>query len=308
MDESLDEKPEEQRRNVEKEFWDRHQNRCGFASQYKPLLEAVVQRVRAVAEKDNLDGWSYEEKLHEAEEVVEDVTDALKAYWKDAPNEKFWYGFHDSQLIERPEEWTDASPIDPDQLDAATARYLERPWMQINLLDWYLLSAFISDELLRLMDGIKSGSAIGSPNWAYVLSGGKYLNTLLWRLGLGLLKFALRWLLLPAVAGLAYYIGYVTAAMWILGLFGLLVVIRIVFLPSRYIRRRARKRQVAELEDKLKRPIQIYQSSHTRTLNPTLLRERIANAEREGALVRPAVYSILDRAIARDSAVFTTTV
>jgi hypothetical protein len=301
----MDEPPEDQRRSVEREFWDRHQNRCGFASQYKPLLQAAVERVRGVAERDNLDAWGYEEKLREAEEVIEDVTDALRAFWKEPPDDKFWYGFYDSQLFERPEAWTDASPIDPGRLDAATARYLDRPWLQVNRLDWYLLNGFVSNELLRLMDGIKSGSATGQINWAYVFSGGKYLTTLYWRLGLRVVKLAASWILLPALAALAYYVGYINVAKSTLGLFGILVILRAIFLPGRFMRRRAQKRQAAELQDKLKRLIQIYQSCNASTLNPTLLRERIADAERGDVLVRPAVYSILDRAIAKDPAVFT---
>jgi hypothetical protein len=306
MDEMLDETPEDQRRSVEKEFWDEHQKRCGLGSQYKPLLKPLVQTVRAVAEKENLDRWDYEQKLCEADEVLEDVTDALRAFWKAPPDNKFWYGFHDSQLIENPEEWTGASPIDSSRLYMATARYLERPWMQVNLLDWYILNGFVLDELLRLADGIKSGSSIGSINWAYILSGGKYLKTLWWKFVLGAAKFALSWLLLPALAALAYYLGYKTVANWTLGLFGLVVVIRVILLPARYVGRRARKRQMGELSDKLKRLIQIYQSCNASTLNPKLLRERILEAERTEALIKPAVYAILDRAITRDPAVFTT--
>src|ERR687892_1560875 len=305
MRQTFEASPEEERRNVEREFWARHQGKCGIASQYKPLLNALLHRVRIMADEQHLDAWTYETKLREAEEVLEDVTFALKANWNDAPDGKFWFGFDACQLVERPECWNGASPISPHLLDAATARYLERPWLQVNRLDWYIINGFLSDEILRSMDAIKSGAATGQINLAYLLSGGKYFGTICWRVGLGLGKFVASWILLPAVAGFAYYLGYNNAAKWILMLFGILVTLRIILLPGRFVRRRAQRRKAAEWDDKLKRLMQIKQSCQANALNPTLLRERIAEAERGETLVSPAVYSILDRAIARDTAVFT---
>jgi hypothetical protein len=305
MRQVFEESPEESRQSVEREFWARHQAKCATGSQYKSLLDALVRRVRVLAEEQHLDTWSYETKLREAEEVLEDVTFALKANWNDAPDGKFWYGFDLSQLAERPGCWNDASPISPSLLDAATARYLERPWLQVNRLDWYIINGFLSDEILRTIDAIKSGAATGQINFAYLLSGGRYFGTICWRVGLGFAKFVASWILLPAVAGFAYYLGYNNAAKWILVLFGILVALRIILLPGRFVRRRAQRRKAAEWDDKLKRLMQIKQSCHANTLNPTLLRERIAEAERGETLVSPAVYSILDRAIARDTAVFT---
>lgn len=305
MRQTFEESPEEEWRNVEREFWARHQRKCGSASQYKPLLNALVQRIRMMAVEQHLDVWTYETKLREAEDVLEDVTFALKANWNDAPDGKFWYGFDLSQLAKRPECWNDASPINPSLLDAATAHYLERPWLQVNRLDWYIINGFLSDEILRAMEAIKSGAATGQINFAYLLSGGKYFGTIYWRVGLGFAKFVASWILLPAIAGFAYYLGHNDAAKWILVLFGILVVLRIILLPSRLVRRRARRRKAAEWEDKLMRLTQIKQSCEANTLNPTRLRERIAEAERGETLVSPAVYSILDRAIARDTAVST---
>lgn len=305
MDELLDETPEQQRHAIEKEFWRRNDFRLGFASQYKPLLESLLRNVRARADDKGLNAWEFEQDLQEAEEIVEGIADALRAFWDDAPDDKFWYGFHDGQLIERPSEWTDASPIDPARLDAATARYLERPWLQSNRLEWYLLNGFIVDEMLRLVDGIKSGTAFGTINWAYLLSGGRYFPALWWRLGLAALKFTLNWLLLPGLAAVAYFYDYIVAAKWLLGIFGVLVVLRILFLPIRFMRYRTRKRETSEYQGKLNQLIQIHQSVSASTLNPTRLRERLIEIEKEDTLVRPAVYSILDRAIARDPAVFT---
>ncbi len=162
--------------------------------------------------------------------------------------------------------------------------------------------------MFRFQDGLLSGSALGETNWAYQLSKKTIMSTLLWRLGLGTAKFALNWLLLPALAAVAYYyFDYILAAQLILGMFGVLVIFRIIFFPSRFMRKRERKRQFAELQDGFNQLVRIQvMVNDCSTLNPTVLREQLNGTEREGALVvRPAVYSILDRAIARDPAVFT---
>jgi len=307
MDWMLEETQDKQRQTIEEEFWRRHQDRLEWRSQYKPLTNIVLQKAQTLADKEGLDASGFEEKLHEAESIVEDITEALRAFWEDPPDDKFWYRFDNSQLINRPEEWTAASPINPTALDAATSRYLERPWMQSNLLDWYLLNGFLTDEMFRFQDGLLSGSALGETNWAYQLSKKTIMSALWWRVGLGTAKFALSWLLLPALAAVAYYFDYILAAQLILGMFGVLVIFRIIFFPSRFMRRRERKHKIAELRDGFDQLVGIQvRVNDCSTLNPTVLREQLNETEREGALVvRPAVYSILDRAIARDPAVFT---
>ena len=179
MDWMLEETQDKQRRAIEEGFLSRHKDRLKWSSQYKPLTNIVLQKARTVADEEGLDALGFSEKLDEAESIVEDITLALRAYWEDPPDEKFWYRFDGSQLIDRPKEWTAASPINPTALDAATARYLERPWMQSNLLDWYLLNGFLTDEMFRFQDGLLSGSALGETNWAYQLSKKTMMSTLL---------------------------------------------------------------------------------------------------------------------------------
>ena len=306
MDKSLDKAPEEQQRSVEKEFWRRNEFRLGSFSQYKPILESLLRNVRELVNNEGLDVSEFKRNLQEAEEIVNDITQALRAFWNDAPDDQYWYGFHERQLAERPTEWTDASPIDPTVLDAATARYLDRPWLQSNLLDWYLLNGFIVDEILRLADSVKSGFVLGKIDWAYVLSEGRSFAQLRWRLGFTAIKFSLKWLLLPGLAAVAYLNYFETAAMWILGVFGILLVVRMFFLPRRFKQYRDRKQVTADAEGKLKQLIKIHKSISVNTLNPTRLRQRLIEAENEGTLVHLAVYCILDRAIVRDPAVFTT--
>lgn len=154
---------------------------------------------------------------------------------------------------------------------------------------------------LTLIEGI----AFGTINWAYVFGGGSQEKMLFWRVGLAIAKFCLRWLALPGVAGLLYYWGYVGAAKWVLGGYGVYIAFHIVLFSWRYMNRRRLRKQYADLEGKLKRLIQIYQSVDASTLNPTRLREQIADLEKEETFFKPAVYAILDRAIQRDPTMLT---
>jgi len=297
---------EELRRSSVKDFWDRNEKKCEIGTQYRPLFKALLERVEAFAQSEGLDPHEFETKLWEAEEIIENITYAFKSHWRESPDNEFWFLFYDDQLTERPEEWNDDSPIDPSSLDTATARYLERPWLQINLLDWYILNAFIKDELLRLAAGIRTGTLFGQFNLAYALSGGSQLKMLAWKPVLAILKFLMNWILLPAIVAALFYFKYETAAWWVLGFFGVLVFFWIIFLPRRIMRWRALKKVKENANDILTRLIQIRVLCQNDTLNPTHLKNQIAKAEKEAPLLKPAVHAILDRAIERDPSVFTT--
>ncbi|MGF1610712.1 MAG: hypothetical protein ACFCUQ_15020 [Kiloniellales bacterium] len=176
--------------------------------------------------------------------------------------------------------------------------------MQLNLLDWYILNGYIFDEVARLAEGIKSGEAVGIINWAHVLAEGDLGKTYYWRAAFQLSKFAVRWLLIPGIVFAVYYAGYQEAAMWMAFPYGVYLLIHIALFPRRYLKRKAVAKALEGQERTLRALINVYQSSSTEILHPSRLRELIARTEAEEVFFRPAVYSILDRAIARDPAVF----
>lgn len=291
--------------SVDEEFWDRNDYRCNAGSDFYPLYKELVSKVRTFAESNNLNANAYRLKLNESEGILDNIANALKAWWSNAPDDRFWYGFHETQLTSKPEEWTGVSPIDPGLLDCATARYLERPWMQMNTLDRYILLGFVADAIYRISDSLLSGSIIGKTNWAYILSGGKLLNTILWGLGINIIKFMAIWVLLPIIAGIAYYLNYFDVALWIFGIYCLVVIYRLATFPKRFMYRRKLKHDAESATEKLRQLINIYRSIDVYTVNPNSLRARISEAEKNGVLFMPAVYSIVDRSIMRDPSAFT---
>jgi hypothetical protein len=291
---------------IDREFWERKDYKnSDSGSEYRLIYEALIPKVRAKALEEDLDDWLYKEKLRKASDIIDDIAYALKSNWNDAPDDRIWFYPTDLCLSERPEEWTDASPISSSMLDAATARYLKEPWMQLNRIDWYILNGFIYDELARLSDGIKTGLAVGDTNWAYIFSGGSRGKTLIWQISFALIKFIFRWLLLPAVAAIGYYFGYTMFAKWVMIIFGVYIAVYILMFPGRYIQGRKKRKQYSDLLEEFKKMFQIWQCSNVTTLNPTRLKEQIANFEKVEIYFKPAVYSILDKAIERDPSVFT---
>ena len=294
-------------REIERAFWQKlteDQGEDRYFSQYRIVFENLIPKVRQSAKNEHLSKIEYELKLKEAKEVVDDIALALSAGWKEKKEGWIWFQPTLDCLKFRPDSWWDASPVNKSQLDAATVRYLQRPWMQLNLLDWYILNGYVFDELARVSDSIKSGEAIGIINWAYLFSGGDFEKTIYWRAAFQLLKFVARWILGPAVIILVFYFGYQQVANWLAVFYGLYLLIQVAFFPRRYLRRKAVQKQLNDLEDKLRRLINVYQSSSVEIFNPSRLRELIAKTESEEVFFRPAVYSILDRAIERDAAVF----
>jgi len=194
--------------------------------------------------------------------------------------------------------------VDPGELERATAEYLKLPWMQLDLIDWYLLNAFVFDAIARLQDEALSGSVLGRINWSYILAEGRIHKLLLYRFGFGLLAFCVRWLLLPAAIVYLLYRGRNDLLPWIAAPYGVYVLYRLATLPARILRRRQEKSVLAGIDTTLKQMIAAYQTATARTFNPTRLQEQVRLAEGPATYFRPAVHSVLARIIERDASVF----
>src|SRR3546814_3556387 len=66
--------------------------------------------------------------------------------------------------------WRDGSPVDADALNRAVIRYFERPWMQSNTLEGFILQGYLFDSMARLRRDAMNGSLFGMTNWAYIFS------------------------------------------------------------------------------------------------------------------------------------------
>ncbi len=294
---------------IERDFWEtfneRHTNdEYSSHSQYRIVFDHLIPKIRRSAEKDCLSADGYDLRLQEAEQIVDDIAFALSVRWREQKQGWIWFNPTVNNLNLRPDTWDDVSPVDTSRLDNVTARYLQRPWMQLNLLDWYILNGYVFDEAARLADAIKSGQAIGITNWAHIFSDGDIVKTIYWRAAFQIAKFLARWILVPAIIIAINYVGFHETAKWIAIPYGIYLIIHVTLFPRRYFRRKALTKELKEWQDSLECLVRIYQSSSSEVFSPSRLRDLTANSESGHLVLRPAVYSILDRAIERDPSVF----
>jgi len=289
------------RSDIVQRFWQENEERCGRLSEFTVILKDIIDCAHILADNEGLSPEEFESQLWEAEGIVDAISDALKYHQTDPPKCKFWSGFHASSLTQRPDDWSDVSPINPVDLDLATARYINCPWLQSDAIDWYLINAFMLDEILRYEDDFRSGKVLGRIDWAYKLGGGQFPYVLIWRTAFVTLNVVFGWLLLPGITIAALVYDYTTLAAITGGAFSVVMLVRLILFPNRFSAWLARRRLKKHLEAKLKHILDLYDTNiSVATINPTLLKERMQGVERDFPFVRPVFYSILDRAIERD--------
>ena len=279
----------------------------GETSQYARLFEYLVPRIRESAEKDELSGVQYDDRLQEAEKVIDDLAGALQAHVEERTPGVIWSAptldelkFRDRDSVAN--NWSDASPVDTSLLDKATGAYLERPWMQLNYLDWCILNGYIFDEAARLGEGMESSKAAGSIDWGYLFSGGDVGKQIFWRTVFGISSFLFRWLLIPLAIAAIYFLESQEIGTWIAVLYSIYLVIHTATSQKHGLSRNALI-QFIDRRKKLDDLTRIYQDSSVDLIHPKRLLDLISKAEIQRAVLRPAVYSILDRAVERDGAV-----
>lgn len=200
--------------------------------------------------------------------------------------------------------WRGPSPVNTGAVSNLMASYFKVGWFQSNLFEWCALNGILFDEASRFSEEYKTGALTGSPNWAYIFSGGNDEKALFMRLGISISVFCLRWIVPPAVVFILAAYRLETAAFWVAGAYALYVLVRLGTFPSRFMRGR-RLQQATEKLGRLGKAM-VDASSHASSsvVNPSRLKVLITEAESLGAVYPSVVHSIVDRAIQRDTAVF----
>ncbi|MEX1205659.1 MAG: hypothetical protein WEB85_10445 [Dongiaceae bacterium] len=313
-------------------------------SQCQRVLQAwfpVLRKLAAEKAPDN--EWQYKRIVDDATEILRDLKGALSRHVKSSdspfirnPEEKaklakrekehngtLWYVPDRWSIRDRPDHWDEASPVSPRYLVAALGKYLARPELQHDLIDWACTNALLFDELARTADGIKSGIAFGKINWAYTLGDGKELTMAWATLGLLFLKFFLRWLL-PAtlVAGLIYF-AWFTAAAIVGATWAVYMLYRLLTYPARRKEHKTQANQLAKYMVAIHRMSAAWVFASSDVVHPGRLRELVISAEGAGTVYppihlmswgvtsitaegagivyRPILHSLLDRMIQRNS-------
>lgn len=302
------------RKIVERWGDDYGQNQCRrILSDWRPILlkhaEVVWKDVYGATDNDFV--FEFERQCYSANKILEDIQFGLLSHvtseWREENVGTLWYVQSHHNVNTRPDNWTHCSPVGASRLVQATASYLEKPWLQHNFIDWAIINASLFNEFVSLNDDLKSGLLLGKINWAYLIAGEVFEKQVLWEVGLALLGFLVRWIVPPAAVIALLILDYKKAAAILGGLWAIYVLLRFVGLIVGWGERRVQRTQVKKNTEMLDALIAVWLFTNSDVINPKRLREILVEADQRGVGfgVPAVVYSLVDRAIERDPAVFT---
>lgn len=259
-------------------------------------------------ERAGCDDELFRREIWEAVDVLREIQSAITPIGVDSKGEgnqryawpRLWVWPSEDAVITPPKHWIGRSPISVDHLDKAIAKYLKRPWLQHDIIDASVINALLFTALAEFAEQVRIGTATGTPNWSYILSGGNELAQLGWAVSLAIIGFLARWVILPAIAIGLIVFDLQTAAIVVFGLWGLYILYRILMIPTRWRLRKARRAASAKADEIIHAITHAWSASRGSTINPSTLKELVREAEGQGAIFRPVLHTLIDRAIQRD--------
>jgi hypothetical protein len=253
------------------------------------------------AERLGQDTHKYEEEVSDIASVLKDIQMAMSSI-ASVRNVS-------ADAVDRIWSWPDnplysggaaASRDNSNALERPLAEYLNRPWLQHNLIDASAINALLFEKLAYLSYQMRSGELTGIPNWGAVLGGGNLLAEMVLNLVLPPIRFFLRWLMLPLVAWALISFGYERPAIVTIAIWSLYLLFRLIRTPARWRKRKA-ARETSDVADKYFHALSnAWVASCGPMINPSRLRELILIAEGCGTALPPILHTIIDRAIQRD--------
>jgi hypothetical protein len=241
------------------------------------------------------------DQIWRVRQIVRDLFDALhctalSSFAKEEERPRF-YWHHQAFDLFRTEDATRGFDIDRGALLSVASNYLSKPEIRTDRLDWILLDAIVFHELDAYAHHVFTTRAGTGLNWAAAFSPRNQLqyfalSVLFWIVGI-LLRYA-------APLALAYYLyihEHPTGAIVTVGIWALLAIWRAATAPFRWRARRRARKLLQHLGD-------LYAVLGSNTISPTLWKKMLEAAVADGVVLDGAVFTIIDRAIARDATAF----
>jgi hypothetical protein len=264
----------------------------------RPFVEpiwhgSILPSLKANALSEKWTAEQFRERCIRALRVTVDLFYALhinagSSYAK-ATEKPQYYWIHQNFNILRTNDATRGMSIQKDEMLRVAADYLSHPEIRTNKFDWLLLDAIVFTELDAFafhFSGFAATLANGNP--------AKYFALMALFKVVGV---ALGYLLLPAIAYFAFSSGHETTSWSIAGLWVVSVVWSLIGLPFRWRARRKKKALLNQMLD-------LYRVLGDSTISPRLLKGALEKAATEGVVLDGAVFSIVDRIVARDATTF----
>jgi hypothetical protein len=263
------------------------------------LLERVQRRRGTYATAGD-----YEEEIDDVVWILEWLRNAFSANIDrtlcDTVQEAIWIWPSEKQLLFPPDTWRrrSNSPADTENLKKYLSEYVERPWLQHNVIDGAAINALLFSALSHAMDLYRMG-AFGPTDWVHFLWKSGSRMRPFWRhlAGLCIGKIVipfLKWLLLPTIAAVLMWTQYDMPAEVIFGVW----IVFLLFSLGTLKRGRSQKKDADRSVGAMRLA---WQCSCAEVINPSRLRELVVDAEHKGAIDYPTVlHTLIDRAILRD--------
>ncbi len=269
---------------------------------YRQYFETIRAAVRAASEAERLTPQDYADRLLRASEIGSEITWALIRSDDEKTRHQFWLPSSTNDAL-RTTKWTGPSPASPEDLAAAASKYLEAPWMQANLVDWYLINGLVFDAYARSFDAVASGKAFGRTPLSYALAGDLQKATV-YGAGIAVAGFAARWVLPPLLMLGLYGFSFEKAIPWIAVPWAVYAAFRLVLAPFQLWQWHKRRQQAKQFQAILEGYASIYETVRSASFSPSRLRNQIRKLQGERTMLPPVVHSLVARLVQRDAHLF----
>ena len=309
----------------------------GNYDQMRMVMYQLATSALAETIKTGGDGYAYQDRLAEAYDILYDLwstltTDELKG-WNDHGKE-----LTDEQKKARQSAkltlWRRRDPLqgyregfesdyqtnfDKEMFDDTAARYLARPWMRTAHLDWVFVDASITRELSVFGEEVKRQympgrrDMLGAFHHRYFATKGNLAEMAKpdWEGRLTYLFWYVAFVFAVPIGAIwaAFHYDWTTTGLWLAGIYGVLLLIEFGTMAFHLVRRgiraaRGLPKPGTKAQELYAAMYQVWPLLKGPVVNPTLVRAEMSKTAADGAGWDSVAYSIVDRVIAQDAAVW----
>lgn len=207
----------------------------------------------------------------------------------------FWY--HRRIDIKTIDDKKRGFEIDREQLSQAATSYVSSPDAQSNRMDWLLLDTLVFADIEKALESYKENMTAMGARVAESIAEGNVFKYAFWRVLFFALGIFVSFVAMPLGAYYLLQIGHENAALGVFGIWVLFTLWWLVTLPIRWKAKGKFWKAFKKLSD-------VYTLLGESTISPRKLKDAIDAATALGCHFDGAVFTIVDRMIARDPTAF----
>jgi hypothetical protein len=303
-----------------------------FYSQYNTIAQTIAKSIAKYSKSIGEDSDQFEDRLQDAFDRITSIRDATN---EDVGRENWLSSEQKARRDKRKHKWTEHAiwyhgeaqfafqegyeseymrKVDVDSLQEEAIKYLRRPWMENEDLERIVTDALMFATVTAFGEELKQyapGVSIFGLNLAYFSAKGNIMK-MMWK--------RTQYRLTAQIVKVAVFLGVPIAAGWyffnkgyqdwvVLGgiAYGTVLAVVVLYKVLRRLFRGKPKSVFEKYDDYLELLGELwvtYDLLKGRVVSPTLLKERLLDAAKKGAVWPGAIFSILDHAIQRNPAVW----